>query len=142
MMDTDKLARVEKLTDLDQKKANAFLSKYENTSVFLLGNLDEHGPSLTSHANSGNFKLLCRGEEVIGIFCLTKRGNLLVQSELIQPVFELITKSCQEEDIKIRGVIGDWTFAKDFWQYLKAHKMIQKEIFYSKEINYTLSLDH
>lgn len=49
--------------------------------------------------------------------------------------------SCNEEVNLIRGVIGDWEFAKDFWQYLKDHDIIKKDNFYSKEINYTFNLD-
>jgi ribosomal protein S18 acetylase RimI-like enzyme len=130
---------VEKITSANQEEALSFLSRHENTAVFLLGNFHEHGPLLGPHVNSGNFKLI-RQDGVICVFCLTRRGNLLVQSEL--PVFEPILASCQEEPIKIRGVIGDWEFANSFWQYLKEREIIKKETFYGKEINYALVLDH
>ncbi len=133
--------QLEKFTDSNQEEALSFLSKHENTSVFLLGNFNEHGPDLGPHVNSGNFKLLRDENKIVCVFCLTRRGNLLVQSEVIHPAFEFIVASCKEESNKIRGIIGDWTFAKDFWQYLKDCGIIKKETFYSKEINYTLSLD-
>ncbi len=132
---------VEKLTDSNLEDALFFLSKRENTSVFLLGNLHELGPNLGDHVNSGNFKLIREEDAIICVFCLSRRGNLLVQSELGQPTFELIVESCNEEPNKIRGIIGDWEFAKDFWQYLKDHNVIKKETFYSQEINYVLNLD-
>lgn len=133
--------RLEKLTGSNQEDAISFLSKDENTAVFLLGNLNEYGPNLGLHVNSGNFKLIRKEDDIICVFCLTRRGNLLVQSELIQPTFELIVAGCKEESNWIRGVIGDWKFAKDFWQYLKDQEIIKKETFSSKEINYALLLD-
>lgn len=133
--------KLDKLTDSNQEEALSFLSRHENTSVFLLGNFNEHGPSLGLHVNSGNFKLIRNEGEIVCVLCLTRRGNLLVQSELVHPTFELIIDSCSKESNRIRGVIGDWKFAKDFWQYLKDRGIIKKETFYSKEINYTLSLD-
>ena len=54
--------KLEKLTDSNQEEAISFLSKHENTSVFLLGNLNEHGPNLGLHVNSGNFKLIRKDE--------------------------------------------------------------------------------
>lgn len=134
--------KLEKVTGTNQEEALSFLSKHENTSIFLLGNFNEHGPNLGLHVNSGNFKLIRHEDKIICVFCLTRRGNLLVQSELVQPTFELIIASCKEESNRIQGLIGDWKFAKDFWQHLKDCEIIKKENFYSKEINYTLSLDY
>lgn len=132
---------LEKITNSNQKEACSFLSKYSNTAIFLLGNLHEHGPNLGPHVNSGNFKLIRQNGLIVCVFCLTKRGNLLVQSELIQPVFELIINSCKEELIAIRGIIGDWKFAEAFWKYLKGCHIIKKEVFYSKEVCYSLDLN-
>ncbi len=133
---------LEKLTSSNLEDTISFLSKHENTSVFLLGNLNEHGPNLGPHVNSGNFKVIRKDDKIICVFCLTRRGNLLVESELVEPVFELIIASCKEGSNSIRGVIGNWRFAKDFWQHLKDQGVIKKETFYSKEINYTLSIDN
>jgi predicted GNAT family acetyltransferase len=133
--------KIEKIDTSNQKEAISFLNTYENTSIFLLGNMKENGSTLTTHANSGNFKLIRQKDKVVAVFCLTRRGNLLVQSELLEPVFELIVASCREEPIAIRGIIGDWDFAIAFWQYLKYQKIITKDKFCSKEINYTLHLN-
>ncbi len=133
--------KIEKITADNQNEALSFLSKYENTAVFLLGNLEEYGPNLGSHINSGNFKLIRENEKIVCVFCLTRNGNLLIQSELFDPLFESVLSSCQEEASRIQGIIGDWAFAFQFWEYLKKQNIITKEIFYSKEVNYTLSLD-
>jgi ribosomal protein S18 acetylase RimI-like enzyme len=134
--------QIERVTKLNQKEVISFLSKYEDTAVFLLGNLAQHGPNLGLHANSGNYKLIRQNDKIISVFCLTRRGNLLVQSELTDSVFECIVESCKEDNIPIKGVIGDWEFANVFWPYLKEKKIIKKENFYSKEINYIFNLDN
>ena len=87
--------QLEKFTDSNQEEALSFLSRYENTSVFLLGNFNEHGPNLGIHVNSGNFKLIRNEGKIVCVFCMTRRGNLLVQSELIHPTFELIIENCK-----------------------------------------------
>jgi GNAT superfamily N-acetyltransferase len=133
---------VEKMTPSNQPEALAFLTRYEETAVFLLGNLHEHGPDLSPHVNSGNFKTLRSNGTIMGVFCLTRRGNLLVQSEVLEPAFEPILEHCKQEPMPLRGIIGDWNFAHVFWQYLLDKKIIRKEVYYSKEINYSLLLDH
>lgn len=135
------LNKPEKITPSNLNEVLSFLSRYEDTAVFLLGSLNEHGPSATQHLNSGNFKLIRQNKKIICVFCLTRRGNLLVQPELFDPLFEPILESCNEESISIRGFIGDWEFARSFWEFLKNRNVIKKETFYSKEVNYILTLN-
>jgi predicted GNAT family N-acyltransferase len=134
--------KVDKMTEINQREAMAFLSRYEETAVFLLGNFHEHGPSLGTRVNSGNFKILQSDGSVVGVFCLSRRGNLFVQSEVQEPAFDLILEHCKQEPMPLRGIIGDWNFAHIFWQYLLEKKIIRKEVYFSKEINYSLILDH
>lgn len=134
--------KVEKVTAENLNEVVVFLEKHEETSIFLCGNLCEHGPHLTSHVNSGNFKLIKQDGKVICVFCLARRGPLLVQTDILNPIFETLVTSCREESFPLRGIIADWTFANPFWQYLKVHGVIQKETFHSKEICYSLSLDN
>ncbi|MDP1836442.1 MAG: GNAT family N-acetyltransferase [Chlamydiales bacterium] len=133
---------VEKITAANQEEATSFLLRYEDTAVFLLGNLAEHGPRLCSHVNSGNFKLIRQNDKVVSVFCLTRRGNLLIQSSLTHSIFEYVIASCKEEPNVIRGGIGEWDVAKEFWLYLKNHEIIKKDNFHSKQINYALNLDN
>lgn len=135
------LTKPEKISLSNLNEVLSFLSRYEDTAIFLLGNLNEHGPSVTEHLNSGNFKLIKQDGKIVCVFCLIRRGNLLVQSELLDPLFETILESCSEEPFAIRGLLGDWEFAKDFWEFLKDRNVIKKETFYSKEINYSLNLN-
>lgn len=129
------------MTPSNQADALAYLTSHEDTAVFLLGNLHEHGFALGTHVNSGNFKLLRSGKDILGVFCLTRRGNLLVQSDSYEPVFSLILEHCNRQTIPLRGIIGDWKFANAFWGYLLDQKIIAKEVYHSKEINYSLVLD-
>lgn len=131
---------VEPISKTNRTEAIVYLSQRENTAIFLLGNLNAHGPHLSSHPNSGNFKLIRVNDKIAGVFCLVRRGNLLIQSDLIYPFFTTVKKSCHEEGT-IRGLIAEWNFAAPFWHYLKENQVIQKEFYSSKEINYTLSLD-
>ncbi len=132
---------IENITGQNQQEAIAFLSKYDETSVFLLGNLYEHGPKLGSHPHSGNFKLIREEGDITCVFCLTHRGNLLIQSKFVESIFPLIITSCEQEPIAIQGIIGEWKVAERFWQILKDKQIITKETFFSKEINYVLSLE-
>ena len=132
---------VERVAASNRNEAIAFLSKYEASSIFLLGNLNEHGPNLGSHPNSGNFKLVRQMGKVVAVFCLAHRGVILAESELGAPVFRMIASSCLKEKIPIRALIGDWRFSAPFWQYLKEQKIIKKELRCSKEVNYTLPID-
>lgn len=132
---------IEKISEANLSEAESFLAKHEDTAVFLLGHLHAHGPYLGASPNSGNFKLIKRQGKVVCLCCLTKRGNLLVQAERpYEPLYDLLITCCQEEPLELRGVIGEWEFSKDFWDHLIKYKLINKETFSSKEINYTLSL--
>lgn len=118
----------------------AFLKKHENYSLFLLGNLENYGPRLTEAPFSGNYKVIRNGDEIIAVFCLTRKGNILIQSTVQEPIFDRVLAACKEENLPINGVVGQWEFCKPFWDYLKSKKVIEKETFTSKEILYTLNL--
>jgi RimJ/RimL family protein N-acetyltransferase len=76
----------------------------------------------------------------VGVFCLTKKGNLLIESTIRKPVFDLVLAACQEEPIPLAGVVGNWDFCNAFWQFLKDKQLIQKETFASQEILYNIHL--
>lgn len=62
-------------------EVETYLTAHEETSQFLMNNLTEHGPSLTDHSNSGNFKLIRDNGKIVAVFCLTRRGNVIIQSD-------------------------------------------------------------
>jgi ribosomal protein S18 acetylase RimI-like enzyme len=91
-----------------------------DTSLFLLSTLSALGPRLGPHLNSGNFRLVEENGTIVAVFCLTRRGNLLVQAggraDLAEPIFE----ACHAESIDLRGVVGEWPIAEALWELLRA----------------------
>ena len=80
------------VTDSDIQRVRAFLESHVDTSLFLLSTLAALGPRLGHHLNSGNFRLIEEEGRIVGVFCLTRRGNLLVhaggRTDLAEQVFE------------------------------------------------------
>jgi ribosomal protein S18 acetylase RimI-like enzyme len=132
---------IEQVTERTLENTKSFLLGYEDSSMFLLGNLEAHGFTLTDAANSGNFRIVKNGERIVGVFCLTRRGNLLVQSEVADLIFEQVLSACSDDRLQIKGVLSEWDFAHKFWLCLRKKKIIQKENFMSKEVLYSLKLD-
>ncbi len=115
-----------------------FLHRYEDTSLFLLGNLENYGFRMTEVNYSGNFKLLRNEEGVIGVICLARSGNLLFQLE--ESCFDEVLAACFEESVPVRGVVGEWERGSALWEFLKAEKLIAKETFTEKDILYIVAL--
>jgi hypothetical protein len=97
------------VTDENLAEVRAFLEQYSETALFLLSNLETHGPSLSEELDSGNFKCLKSPEGLQGVFCLTRRGRLVAQTEGDRT--DEILEACQEEEILIEGVLGEWETA-------------------------------
>jgi len=130
---------IEAVTESSLQEAIAFLRKYEDFSLFLLGNLETHGHKLTFAPNSGNFKLVRHRGKIVAIFCLTRRGNLLVQSELSdRRLSEKILTACQAEDLPILGLLGPWDFCQHLWNLFKEKAIIINDNLITKNILYTL----
>jgi len=115
-----------------------YLASHEATSQFLINNFTEHGLSLTDHPNSGNFKLIRSGGKVAAVFCLVRRGNLVVQSD--RDFSDLIISSCKNEPIPLCGFIGGWESVKPIWARFKAANPDYKPNHESKEILYSREL--
>lgn len=131
---------VETVTTSSQEEMLQFLKNHANYTLFLLGNLENYGTKLTEAPYSGNFKLIRSSGQVTGVFCLTRKGNLLIESTVEEPVFDIVLEACQQEPVALTGVVGRWGFCGCFWEYLKAKNVIQTEVFTSKEILYSLDL--
>src|SRR4051812_30416355 len=58
----------------------AFLERHAETSLFMLSNIRAFGTRLGESLYSCNLKALRQGEEVRGVFCLTRGGSLLAQT--------------------------------------------------------------
>ncbi len=131
---------IEAVDNFSQDKMIDFLKQHENFTLFLLGNFENHGSKLTESPYSGNFKLIRSLDKIIGVFCLTRNGTLLIEAIVKEPIFDIILASCQEEVFPITGLVGNWDFCNSFWKFLKNQKIIFKENFISKEILYSVDL--
>jgi lincosamide nucleotidyltransferase A/C/D/E len=134
--------KVEMISSENQEHMIAFLKNHDDYSLFLLGNFENYGPSLGEAPYSGNYKLIRLDSEIVAVLCLSKKGSLLIQSIIREPIFETVLAACLEEKIPITGLVGDWEFCHVFWQFLKNKKMIQTETFTSKEILYQANLSN
>lgn len=132
---------IERISQSSQQEMLNFLKEHEDYSLFLLGNFENYGATLTEAPYSGNFKLIRSQDRVVGVFCLTRKGSLLIETIFQEPIFDMIVDACHQESMPLKGVVGNWNFCEPFWEYLKTKKIIHKEIFTSKEILYNIDLD-
>src|SRR4030081_3805902 len=108
------------VTDSDIERVRAFLESHVDTSLFLLSTLAALGPRLGSHLNSGNFRVMQEGARLPSVFCLTRRGNLLVQAGGRVDLAEQIFEDCETEPMEVRGIVGEWPTAEALWKLLCA----------------------
>ena len=123
----------------DLERVRGFLEAHVDTSLFLLSNLAIFGPSLTDHGNSGNYRLVEEAGQVLAVFCLTRRGNLLVQAAGRADLAESILESCESETIEVCGVAGEWPTASALWELLRADPRFEPKLG-SKDVLYRLPL--
>src|SRR5579872_6580024 len=95
------------VTDSDLERVRVFLEGRLDTSLFLLSTLAALGPRAAEHPNSGNFWVLEDAAQVLAVFCLTRRGVLLVQADGRADVAADVLEACRTEAIDVRGVVGD-----------------------------------
>jgi predicted GNAT family acetyltransferase len=123
----------------DLERVRGFLEAHVETSLFLLSNLAIFGPRLTDHGNSGNYRLVEEAGQVVAVFCLTRRGNLLVQAAGRADLAESILESCEAENIEVCGVAGEWPTAESLWELLQADPRLEPTVG-SKDVLYRLPL--
>lgn len=131
---------IETVSQHSQHEMLDFLKERENYTLFLLGNFENYGATLTDAPYSGNFKLIRSQGQVVGVFCLTRKGSLIIETILQEPIFDIVIDACRQESMPLKGVVGNWNFCGQFWEYLKAKRIIQRELFTSKEILYSIDL--
>lgn len=129
---------VEHITESNRTEVDAYLSQHEDTAQFLVNNLKAHGPQLTAHHNSGNFKLIRSDGQVKAVFCLARRGNLIVQSN--KDFSEMILQSCADEEVVLKGFIGDWNSVEPIYRRYRLQRPEYKPSYESKEILYSYAL--
>jgi predicted GNAT family acetyltransferase len=123
----------------DLERVRGFLEAHVDTSLFLLSNLAIFGPRLTDHGNSGNYRLVEEAGQLVAVFCLTRRGNLLVQAAGRADLAESILESCEGETTEVSGVAGEWPTAAALWELLRADPRFEPTLG-SKDVLYRLPL--
>ncbi len=131
---------VQKWDAFAEDKLLDFLYQYKETSLFLLDNYQRCGPKLQQELFSGNFKILVDADQICAVFCLTKSGNLLIQSDHKKDYSDVIYKACIEEEISITGFVGGWIDGDLFWKYIKKINPEVSPKNLSKEKLYVLNL--
>jgi len=104
----------------DLERVRSFLEAHVETSLFLLSNLAIFGPRLGEAWNSGNYRFVEEDGQIVAVFCLTRRGNLLVQAGGRADLAEVIMEACESEPIQVCGVAGEWATAEAIWNLLRA----------------------
>jgi len=125
----------------DLERVRGFLEAHVETSLFLLSNLAIFGPRLGESWFSGNYHLVEEHGRIVAVFCLTRRGNLLVQAGGRTDLAESILETCESEPVEVCGVIGEWAVAAGLWDLLRADPRIEPSQG-SKDVLYDVSLAH
>ncbi|MEO8482847.1 MAG: GNAT family N-acetyltransferase [Acidobacteriota bacterium] len=111
-------AIVRPIEPADIPAAKAFLEAHIDTSVYLLSNMSDLGIRSTSHPMSGNFLLIEEDGELVGVFCLTLRGDLLAQTGRRTEFASLILSASRPDTQAILGVLAEWRLAEALWSAL------------------------
>ncbi|HUI61545.1 MAG TPA: GNAT family N-acetyltransferase [Steroidobacteraceae bacterium] len=127
------------VTDSELERIRAFLEQHADSSLFLLSTLAALGPRLGEHPNSGNYQFAEEAGRVVAVFCLTRRGNLLVQAGGRADLAAAIFAACAAEPIELRGIVGEWDTAHALWGLLSAEPSFEPT-HYLKDILYRLRL--
>lgn len=117
----------------------AFLERHRETSLFLLSNLRAFGHRAGESLYSGDFKALVDQRGIIGVFCLTRGGNLVVQAGGRTDLAGTIEAACAGGPGLAQGVLGEWEVARAIWDVLCARRHVTTTRD-AKEILYRLSI--
>ena len=128
------------LADEQLPAARAFLESYSDTTLFLLSSLATYGTRLDEARNSGNFKCVHAGTEIRAVFCVNRRGNLLLETGGRRDFTAQIVGACLSEPVALRGVLGEWRAANAVWEYLRDERGYVEE-YASREFLFRLELE-
>lgn len=131
---------VKPLSPLFIDQAMNLMKRFEETSLFLLGNMRSFGTTLGEHPSSGNFYCLSDRGRVVAVFCPTRRGNIILQTDRTRDYSDEIITACLNEAHIPRGVLGDWDLAEPVWRTLREKCPSLQDKYVSKEILFRLEL--
>lgn len=108
------------MRDDDRGAVVAFLEAHVETCVFLLSGLREFGPRLGDSPLSGNVRVVEERGRIVGVSCLTRKGDLLAETGGRADLAESVLHGCADEPVRITGVIAEWTVAQALWRGISA----------------------
>lgn len=131
--------RIEPVGSNNLSEVERFLTDHAETCMFLASNLANHGPTLGEHPSSGDFKCVRKGAELVGVFCLARRGNLLVELAGRSEGVPAVLENCRRGPVRVRGVLGEWAIASAIWDELVGSRAVV-ETYASRELLLNLEL--
>jgi ribosomal protein S18 acetylase RimI-like enzyme len=130
---------VEAVNSSNLSQIRRFLNDHAETTLFLSSNLAAHGLSLGEHPNSGDYMYIRNDAEVLGVFCLTRRGNLLVELAGRVELAGLVLGACHQGEVAIRGVLGEWASSSAVWRELTGSGQVVERLT-SREVLFRLQI--
>ncbi len=121
------------LEESERAQAVALLRAHEESSLFLLNNL-QHGLRPTEAANSGNVYGIFDSAALSAVFMLTRRGVLLLQSDRSRDFTREILDQLARDPFTLAGVLADHALAAPVWTEMKRRAPGLRASFESKEI--------
>ena len=132
---------IEPFSEIRRSEILYYLRSHFDCTMFLLDNLENFGASRGQNPNSGNYKIIVSADEIMGVFCATNRGNIILHLEpdiLDGALVERILDEVVAEPIPIQGVIGNWEAAKLLSTAIVYNGIWQKYSYESKELTFVL----
>lgn len=100
--------------------AVTFLEERTDTALFLLSNLTTFGPVIGTAPYSGDFQgIVDDAGRLIAVFCLTRRGVLLIDTHGRADLASAIIDACRSTGIRVDAVIGERRAADSVWPFVK-----------------------
>lgn len=99
--------------------AVSFLEERTETALFLLSNLASFGPALGPEPFSGDFKGIVDDGRLVAVFCVARRGVLIVETHGRDDLAPLIMQACHATGIAIDAVIAERRAADSVWPLVK-----------------------
>jgi hypothetical protein len=103
----------------------AFLESHLDSSIFLLFALTQFGPRAGAERLSGNFWRIEEDGRTVGVFCLTRKGDLLVQTAGRTDLAQVILGACAREATPLTGVVAEWSAASSIWDVVVASRRVR-----------------
>lgn len=124
----------------ERERVERFLSERIETAMFLLGNLEQYGPRLGEHPNSGDFMMLVSGDVIRAVFALARRGSLLVETDGSPECVGHICDALAPASLPINCILAGTRIALPLWEALIARRLVTPRPAHAPERLFSLDL--